>query len=483
MKRTLLPNPNALLVETTGLRWHLVQAALMAGVVLFALLVALKFESFAVPVLLLVGLLGFVAIMARPLIGLLLVIFLIPFEYFQVIPGLDLTGSKLLSVVLVMVVAFHFVVARGSGIRRSPVDVPLLVFLLACVPGVAMAMEPKHALGKLISVVSYAVLFYLCGSLLRTRRELMIALWTFWFAVAALVGLTIMADVGLLRLGAFGGTLTFVGTQLVQRSAGSSANPAVFVMYPIYASAVALVLLRVTKAPVLRLVLLLSMLAFAYRIYLSYTRSSYLALAAIVAVYMWVFHRNRPVVVLMFLVAGLFAVASLMPDALMKHLTSGIALKEQSAYMRVEQVRAGIPVLLDNPIWGVGMGNTDFHLIGARVDGVVLMNTMHIQPLLVLLDTGLVGFGAYMWLLVTFFLTMYRGTMTTEDPTMKALIALGVMAFAGIMTHLMFHPLTYFSVHGLVFGLAFAAWAIARSEASESVTAEQPAVAPALPAE
>lgn len=470
MKRHLLPNPNALLVETTGLWWHLVQAALMAGVVLLALLVALKFESYAIPVLLLVGLLGFVAILARPLLGLLLVIFLIPFEYFQVIPGLDLTGSKLLSMVLVVVVAFHFVVARGSGIRRSPVDLQIGLFLLACIPGVAMAMEPRDAFGKLISLVSYVVLFYLCGSLLRTRRDLLTALWTFWFAVAALVGITILADIGLLRLGGFGGTLTYVGMQLVQRSAGSSANPAVFVMYPMFAACAAFALLHTTKSHLVRLVLLLSLLAFAYRIYLSYTRTAYVALAFTVGGYMYLFHRSRPVAVALILICILGFALSMLPADVIQHFATGLTFGETSSSARIYQVRASIPVFLENPVWGVGLGQIRRYIDGVYVDGVVVDNTLHIQPLSILLDAGLAGFAAYLWILVAFFFRIYSTLRTTKDPVIYPVLVFGVLAFGSNMLHFLMHPLTYFSIFGAIYGMTFAAWAIHRAE---SGTAQQ----------
>jgi O-antigen ligase len=161
------------------------------------------------------------------------------------------------------------------------------------------------------------------------------------------------------------------------------------------------------------------------------------------------------------------------PDNVLRHFAGGITLQESSAGMRVYQINASIPVFLDHPVWGVGLGQVRDHIEGTYVDGYVVDNTLHVQPLLILIDAGLAGFVAYAVLLVSFFAKIYLAYTKNPLPIERAALGFGIMAFAANMTHFLAHPLTYFSVFGAIYGLAFAGWANAQSQATIDETTSQ----------
>ena len=127
-----------------------------------------------------------------------------------------------------------------------------------------------------------------------------------------------------------------------------------------------------------------------YGVYLTKSRGTMLALAAIFGVYMW---RRRGLVP-----AGVLGVAALVVLKLLSPRMEELGADEESAFGRVDAWYTGLHLLLEHPLFGVGVGNfTEYNYL-----------TAHNSFVLVMAETGIIGYVPWlaflcygMWMALT----------------------------------------------------------------------------------
>ncbi|MDR7067457.1 hypothetical protein J2X02_000274 [Pseudoxanthomonas japonensis] len=131
-------------------------------------------------------------------------------------------------------------------------------------------------------------------------------------------------------------------------------------------------------------------LLLAYGIYLTNSRGSFLAVVAMTAVYIWI---QRGAIWASMLGAGALVVLRLMPSRL-----DELNVQESSASGRIDAWYEGMQMFITHPLLGVGAGQfTQYHYL-----------TAHNSIILVLAETGIVGFALWFAFVGYGFWMMYR---------------------------------------------------------------------------
>ncbi len=437
------------------------ETAGVLGIVLVSLALVYLTGGSAKGLLVFAGILGAAivlpAILAKPWLGYALIALLIPFEDFQVLPLVGLTASKIIGVYLVAVTSLHLLSGGIKGLRSSPVDAPLAVYLVLAGLSLIGCEDLGTGVVQYISLLSYAALFYLGGTLLDTRPRLIAVAAVFCGAIAIVSGYTALVEMGVGIAPVELDKVSLIGGQMVYRYAGTSHNAALFVTYPILGAALALGFWRMNPPRWARILLIAALAIFALKIYFSYTRSAYLALAAMLTAYSWLFAKRKAFAIFAF-VACVMAAVFYIPSFITEHFRSGFTLQEESARMRLLQYQGAWDLFQDNWLFGIGVNNSPARLIGRKVGYDLLENVVHSLPITILLETGVLGFAAFLWLAAAGMLRFYRSFSQAHDPVLKGILAAGLLGCLGYLIHNLFHCLLYMSIVGLMPGLALAAW-------------------------
>lgn len=415
--------------------------------------------------------LGGIALLLFPQVGLHLMALLIPWERYQIIPGLDVTVTKLLGAFLSLVAVVHLVGGSVKGVPRAPFDLPLAAFFGCCLLSLVFAVNPVAGLVKLASFFSYAFLAYTIPAFLVTKKAVARSYIYLWASIVAVSLLTILQVRGIVPGAAYGDQTAFVGGELVERSAGTSTNPAVFIAFPVFGIGLALGIVQSGFSLRIKAAAVVSLAVLALTVYWSYTRSALMGIAAMGAAYGLFYTRQRLFWLPLFGVLG-FAALLVLPPQLVEHFVSGFKGQEVSAGQRVLQYRAAWEILNETYFRGIGFANTDFLLKGYRVDFDLNEKTLHSLPFTFLLETGIHGFAAFAWLVAATLHGFHRAMKNATDDNLRGMLAGVSLGFIGYLAHTLFHHVPYLSLNGIVAGIGAAAWNVAVREQASIPEAE-----------
>ena len=102
-------------------------------------------------------------------------------------------------------------------------------------------------------------------------------------------------------------------------------------------------------------------------------------------------------------------------------------LGDDSTARRIGYMRAGLRIIPQHPLFGVGMDSHKLHWKEWGFPGDYVTHT-HSTPIQLAMDRGLPALGCYLWLMVTMLLTAWRGykTLSSGDDVMRSGLLLGV---------------------------------------------------------
>jgi O-antigen ligase len=204
-------------------------------------------------------------------------------------------------------------------------------------------------------------------------------------------------------------------------------------------------------------------------IVLSFSQSSFAALLlglAVLAGFRWGW---RPVVAAgaAAAVVGL-AVVVAAPGLVHLNYTSKNGVNRASSG-RFDLIRGGVALFADRPVWGYGSGSfAKRYRAHEKASSQQAASASHTIPLTVAAEQGVVGFAAYLLVLLAAFRTLFAGLGTLGDraPPLRALSRVIVAAaFAGLVLHTLLYaafledPITWTLLAlGLVLAPASSAW-------------------------
>ena len=392
------------------------------------------------------------AILIKPFYGIFLIAVLIPFENFQVLPGAGVTATKLLGLVTLFSTIIHILTGEIKGVKKSPVDLPLFCFLAVCLLSLIPAEDKTGSLVKIVSLLSYAMLFYLAGTLLNTKRKIIIVMAGIFTSIVLVSILGILQTKGL----TFGMTvqknIQWVGGQRVARYSGSFLNPNRFVTLQVIALGIFGGMLG--RLPLkLRPLLLFGGIVLACSVYMSYSRSAYLALTGIFLVYLFIYARRRLFWVIFIMLIALWILITFLPESIMEHFYKGFSFEDSSTRTRLQQYLMALKIFPEHWLLGVGIGNQSGMLVGKQVGFDLLETGLHCLPFSILIETGILGFATFAWLILASVSVLYKTFLITEDKLMKGVFLSGILVLAGYLVHNLFHNFMYMSILGLTAGI------------------------------
>lgn len=171
-------------------------------------------------------------------------------------------------------------------------------------------------------------------------------------------------------------------------------------------------------------------------------------------------HGVLRVAVIVAVVGGLVAIAyttSAFPDKLKDRIERTFDPEEDRELTegRVALNRAGMQAFLESPF--VGTGSNNFRYVAQFYDDEATFHEPHNLWIQFLAQTGLVGAGAFAFIIVRWFVLVVRARSVAEERSDRELLAAFIAAWVGIMAQSCVAPLVLHRHYWLLYGLGIAA--------------------------
>jgi putative inorganic carbon (HCO3(-)) transporter len=305
---------------------------------------------------------------------------------------------------------------------RTPLDVPIALFLAACLLAALLSERPVASIVNLKNLLLLSIV-YLFGARLTTRREVRRCLVVLLSAGAAsslygiVIFLTGRGEGTLGRTpGPFSTAMTYGGVLLILCSLSLAVGVGTRIAGRVRLAAAGGAVLA------------------ALALFFSFTRSSWLGMLASCVVIISVTRRRW----LAFLAVSLAVLFILLPGPYRARVTSMWDPTYRTNVQRLEMLRGGWGIIRDHPWVGVGtMDLADTYRRYMPPGAVFVHGHLHNIFLHVTATTGLVGLAAFLYLLVSFFRLVIGNLRRTLAPPERA-VAIGTLG-----------ALTGFIVNGL----------------------------------
>ncbi len=335
----------------------------------------------------------------------------------------------------------------GGHFRRSPLDLPLLLFLGAMLPSLAWSTEGTDLRGALLSVIGYLILIVVVTTFVRTGSSLRA------IVISLMVGAMVAAILGILQ---FSTGMTFFEsatgrTELYmwdidpsadpadpgvryQRVLGTMRNPSAFASYFVAATPIALALYLSVRSRLARAVLFTTMVFFGLTLVLTFSRGGLVAGAAAMALVIVLGglqrrHRWRTG----FLIGTVvLATVIFWPSEINYYVLGFLQLSEDvSAHERLAGIWPAFQIFLDHPLFGAGFLEST-RLLPRYRDTLLEGMNIHNNFLAVAAELGLVGLIPFVAILAIVVHNALRTIRSEIDPALRSLVVGLLGAFIGL---------------------------------------------------
>lgn len=342
---------------------------------------------------------------------------------------------------------------RRASWRPTKADVPLLLLVAFAAAAIPAAVDPRESIVQFISLISSATLVYFVVLSVDTPEQLRTVVWG-TLAIAGTLGF--FAVLERLEIFSIGPVLKLYGTGV--RAKATFKDPNVFGSFLACALGLAMPLMLELKSWAGRIFAFSAAGLALMGLLVSFSRGALVAFLLAMLVTL-LFSKASPVLRLVVLGAGagalaLFLLVYVDPVFLQERIL-GIA-NNRSALFRVYMAGAALQMWADHPM-GIGLGNYPLVFPYYR-PAFVLPNLVesHTAYLTVLVETGIVGFIGFMWLIVRTATGAIRVAVVRPRGTLQALAVGSVAAGAALLFQALTYSLETSKFLWLTFGVALA---------------------------
>jgi putative inorganic carbon (hco3(-)) transporter len=341
-----------------------------------------------------------------------------------------LAASISLSEVMLAVLTLWLLRERRHGrlMLSWPLAGPIIAFAAWSVMTALLSAAPWESLRTVRSVYVLATLWVVLHAVADARRAR-------WFATALFVALTVVAVLSIVQVGTCDGERSgakAVALPPVLDSFFGKCHRA-HGFYSIYMTLGGVLALGLTLTlPRLahlrpRAGAIAAWLAGALALALTYVRGAWVGFAVGVAVLACTVRRQA----LLFAVVLLLAAAVLAVPGVFRRVITIVDVSDPTARERVAMLSAGLTLVREHPVAGVGPGQVK-RLYGQYAPGyAVRRHTSHLHdtPLQIAVERGVVGLALWLWIFVAFFVRSARiwRRLPADAAADRALVA-GCMA-------------------------------------------------------
>ena len=304
--------------------------------------------------------------------------------------------------------------ARGAARRpHAAILVPVAAYIVISILSAVLSAEPRHSVTELADLVTLTLVAMTVSLLDRNRWDTLLRLLAAVLLLSTVIGLVQFA------LG---------GDPLQHRVRGLATH---YMIFSGWTLVVTLLLLGDVFFAAHRRRLLWTLPATALGVstlLLGLTRGAWIGLATGVLLAVAV---SRPrALILLPLVASLLYLA--LPQPVLKRATSTFDLREAATRERLEMFGAGIRMIQDHPVFGLGPGLTQPAYADYRSRTAPERTPhLHNNAIQIAAERGTAGLLAYCAILAFFGTHVWRGLQTSSSATRPAVIGC-LMAVAGV---------------------------------------------------
>jgi len=172
------------------------------------------------------------------------------------------------------------------------------------------------------------------------------------------------------------------------------------------------------------------------------------------------------------LLISLTALSPLYPDNIIERVTYTVTrpltVADGSVQVRTRTFIIGLRLFLDNPLLGIGPGNSPLYVFESSLENRFLPDAEAFATPGVLIQNlaegGIIGMVAFLSTFIALFVHLFRSSRITNDPFLKSLFVGFIGLFAAMLTSFYANPNFYRPYLWGIMGIAAAAINIARDE-------------------
>ncbi len=306
---------------------------------------------------------------------------------------------------------------------RTPITRAIIIFsviiILATLQGILMGtVIPYRGFLFLLKRLQYFLIFFMVINNVRTEKG--VKLSTILFVIAGVI----VAVIGMVQQGLYKGTEVTAGGITSMFGVGQANTLGGFLVLELL---LIICLFRIYKTQKVRLLLCAAFLIVLYSLLLTYSRGSYVSFAVAIAAVSFLTKKARLAVT----ISAVIVIAVIMsPKEISEEISSirgvipGLGVSPPSWEARVEAARASIPRIMRYPLLGTGVSS-------------IRLDAIDIQYFHEARETGLVGLGTFLFLLISIFRMGLTLLKHSEDP----FIEMFGLAFLGGLIGFLVHSL------------------------------------------
>lgn len=385
------------------------------------------------------------SIFAKPHIWLGITIALAPF----------LETMQILLFVLASIFSFvlKIMLEEDFKFRYTPVNAWVIVFIFIYALSALTSLSMMTSIKIAMLIISFILLYFVIINSITTKKQL-----DAMFAIFVGIGV-IISLYGIYQY-VFAGTFassSFVDKEMFQdittRVSGTFDNPNVMGEYLLLVIPVALTYFFNWKGWFRKVISLGILGIMVICLALTYSRGCYLGIAACVGIFLLLVNLKF----ILFLLAGLLAVPFVLPKSIMNRLTSIGNTSDSSTSYRVSIWKGAIDMIKDYWYRPIGQGTAAFNSIYPfySYSGVGAEHS-HNLFLQLLIETGIVGAGAFIGILFKFYQYLCSGLKLSENKEISIKIIAFISGITGFLIQSLFDNTWYNNRIVLIFWIFIA---------------------------
>lgn len=346
-------------------------------------------------------------------------------------------GYDLLLLFLLALAAIHSLTAHPRNVLRTALDLPLILFLAAAVVSLyrstsAPGIDPSTALQE-FRRLAYYLLFFAVTRLI-TRRRQVITL------IRGLVLISVVVAAAMVTEALAGTTLDMIPGTLLGGAGTGKVETRMILVFVMFAVLMAMAVFEDGKGLQGRRLLPAGLMAAA--IILTYGRNLWAAAVVVLGLLTWLLgpgKRSKMVVLasitlgaVLIIVLPLTAVSERSTEVVesVTNLAMSLITGEQNTLdLRVQELQYATGHILENPIFGIGLGGSYRPPIWKGDTGTGAHNTY----LWIQVKLGAVGLISFLWFSVLFLGRGFRHWKEISDPYLRTTLLGFTLGYLGLM--------------------------------------------------
>ena len=402
----------------------------------------------------LVAMLSLIFFIRTPISGVYLLAILLPMEMFQVIPGLGLTGGKVITSLLLLAVLFRKFIKGEPWVFSKEILIPFLIFIVwACISSFINPLSTS-VYEKIISLFSYWMLIFLIINIVQTSDQIV------KISTCLLVTMVLICIYSFLGIMGLTPSQIFYGSLGQERILGSYDDPNKFGMFILVVSPFLYIHYRGAKTIFSKFFIGCGLGVFIVVLLSTLSRSAWVAGLALFIFYS-LLKKNIRLLIYGILISSVMVF--ILWGKIAPRLEESLKYQDESIADRIVTNQAAIKLIWVHPVVGVGLENSTAIIQDYKklIGGYYTYNTaIHNIYLIIASETGIVGLLSYLWTILQSYRIVIFLKKNGKNNMIQDLSICFLLAMTPYLMINLFMPFLYIALFWFVVGLCAALYHI-----------------------